>query len=244
VWKASRTERFQNYRAFFTVLDVPVVTRAWIVDVLAGRCRSDAAPPVFVEWVDAGRYRPLQAERSIRWRTKNEQLPSTAEGREMVRAIHEHFSSRPSEFEKCAALIARWMAPNIVAIDVTRPWMDGGRDAVGQYRIGTNGDAINVEFALEAKCFDLDHGVGVRATSRLISRLRFRQFGIFVTTSFLDHQAYEEIRQDGHPVIVMSGGDIAELLSSKGLTTRQAVSSWLAREFPIGTIGAAEAAVL
>jgi hypothetical protein len=136
------------------------------------------------------------------------------------------------------------MAPNIVSIDVTRPWMDGGRDAVGHYRIGTDADGISVEFALEAKCFGLEHGVGVKATSRLISRLRFRQFGIFVTTSFLDHQAYEEIRQDGHPVVVMSSGDIARLLTEKGFTTRASVSNWLAREFPMDAASAPQSAAL
>ncbi len=237
VWKTSGTERFQNYRSFFTVLDVSIVPRTWINDVLAGQHLS-AAPSAFAEWVKAGRYRALEAERSIRWRTKQEQLPAMGEAREIVRVMHRYFNSRPTEFEKCAALLARWMAPNILSIDVTRPWMDGGRDAVGYYRIGTDADAIKVEFALEAKCFDLEHGVGVKATSRLISRLRFRQFGIFVTTSFLDHQAYEEIRQDGHPVIVMSAGDIARLLNEKGLTTREAVRAWLVREFPMDTVAA------
>ena len=54
-------------------------------------------------------------------------------------------------------------------------------------------------FALEAKCYAPGHGVGVRETSRLISRLRYRQFGVLVTTSHLDSQAYQEIREDGHP---------------------------------------------
>jgi hypothetical protein len=125
------------------------------------------------------------------------------------------------------------MAPSIVNIDVTRPWMDGGRDAVGQYRIGTDADAISVEFAPEAKCFHPDHGVGVKSTSRLISRLHFRQFGIFVTTSFLDRQAYEEIRQDGHPVIVFSGGDVVRLLSDKGIAGLANVQQWLRANFPI-----------
>jgi hypothetical protein len=235
IWKTSGTERFQNYRALFTILDVPVVTRAWLKDVLAGNCLSTAAPAPLLDWVHAGRYRALEAERTIRWRTKSEQLPSTPEGHAVIREIHQYFHQQPTEFEKCAAFLARWMAPNIVSIDVTRPWMDGGRDAVGHYRIGTDADAIKVEFALEAKCFDLDHGVGVKATSRLISRLRFRQFGIFVTTSFLDHQAYEEIRQDGHPVIVMSSGDIVRLLTEKGLSTRLAVRDWLEREFPMAS---------
>lgn len=37
--------------------------------------------------------------------------------------------------------------------------------------------------ALEAKCYDLNTGVGVEAQSRLISRFRPRQFGVLVTTS-------------------------------------------------------------
>jgi hypothetical protein len=233
VWKTSGTERFQNYRALFTILDVAVVPRAWIRDVLGSQPASERAPAPFTTWIREGRYRALEAERSVQWRTKQEQLPSSDAGLEIVRAIHRHFSPKPSDFEKCAALLARWMAPNITSIDLTRPWMDGGRDAVGHYRIGTDADAIKVEFALEAKCFELENGVGVKATSRLISRLRFRQFGIFVTTSFLDHQAYEEIRQDGHPVIVMSSGDIVRLLAEKGLATAETVRVWLNREFRI-----------
>jgi hypothetical protein len=33
---------------------------------------------------------------------------------------------------------------------------------------------------------------GVREMSRLISRLRHRQFGVLVTTSYVDNQAYRE----------------------------------------------------
>jgi hypothetical protein len=232
IWKVRDASRFQNYRATFTVLDVPAVSRAWIDDILAGLPTSSNAPGAFIEWVDRGRYRPLEALRTIRWRSRDEQLPSSAEARQIMAAVHGHFASRPTEFEKCAALLARWVAPATVSIDVTRPWMDGGRDAVGQYRIGTGADAINVEFALEAKCFALEHGVGVRATSRLISRLRYRQFGMFVTTSFLSQQAYQEIRQDGHPIIVISAIDIARLLMEHGLTTGAAVAAWLTQNFP------------
>jgi hypothetical protein len=233
IWKTSGDERFQNYRSLLTILNAPVVERAWLSDVLAGSPLSSNCPEAFREWVTSGRYRALEAERSVQWRTKREQLPATDEDRDILRVVYAYFQERPTEFERCAAYLARLMAPNIVSIDVTRPWMDGGRDAVGQYRIGTDADAIKVEFALEAKCFDIRNGVGVKATSRLISRLRFRQFGIFVTTSFLDHRAYEEIRLDGHPVVVMSGSDIVTLLTQRGLTSTDAVQAWLQREFPV-----------
>ena len=81
------------------------------------------------------------------------------------------------------------------------PWRDGGRDAVGEYLLGPHADPVAVEFALEAKCYAPTTGVGVRETSRLISRLRHRQFGVLLTTSHLDAQAHREIREDGHRLL-------------------------------------------
>ena len=75
------------------------------------------------------------------------------------------------------------------------------------------------------------NSVGVREMSRLISRLRHRQFGILVTTSYVDVQAYREIKEDGHPIVVISGGDIADLLKLNGHSTAEAVTLWLQSEF-------------
>ena len=61
---------------------------------------------------------------------------------------------------------------------MTRSRRDGGRDAIGKYRIGVDKSNILVEFALEAKRYKLDDSVGVKETSRLISRLKHREFGI------------------------------------------------------------------
>jgi hypothetical protein len=124
------------------------------------------------------------------------------------------------------------MDRNIVSIDHTRPWVDGGRDAVGKYRIGLGENSIEVEFALEAKCKKLSNAAGVKETSRLISRLRHRQFGIFVTASFLHHQAYKEIKEDRHPVIVICAKDIVRMLKNAGYGTKGAVEKWLEGNFP------------
>jgi len=40
VWRTTSGVRFQNYQAQFTVLDTPVVTRAWIDQLLYGGCSS------------------------------------------------------------------------------------------------------------------------------------------------------------------------------------------------------------
>ena len=73
-----------------------------------------------------------------------------------------------------------------------------------------------------------------RETSRLISRLRHRQFGVLVTTSHLDSQAYTEIREDGHPVIVLAGRDIIDIIKTQGLNTPAQLQQYLANKHPPG----------
>ena len=119
-------------------------------------------------------------------------------------------------------------------MDLTRPYRDGGRDATGQLRIGRGVSAILVDFALEAKCYSFKSGVGVREMSRLISRLRHRQFGILVTTSHVDIQAYQEIKEDQHPIIVLAAADIVELLRHNGQSNPVSVQAWLEQNFPLG----------
>jgi len=232
VWKASRSARFQNYRAILTILDCAAVPRAWIDDLVSGDIPSLHASPAWTSWA-GGRPAPvLRAPRAVDYRTKAEQLPAAREDVEIVRVVYEYFRSDPFAFEACAVEIARLMDSRIQSCDLTRRYVDGGRDAVGTYYIGNAGGGIRVEFALEAKCYAPSNPVGVEDVARLISRLRFRQFGILVTTSFLGEQAYKEVRQDGHPVVILSARDIAGLLKSKGIGTSEAVGAWLRSEFP------------
>ena len=130
------------------------------------------------------------------------------------------------------------MLPEIASLDITRPSRDGGRDGTGQLRIGSGPGSILVDFALEAKCYALPNAVGVRDMSRLISRLRHRQFGILVTTTCVDLQAYKEIKEDRHPIIVIASADIVSLLRASGRGSPSAVSAWLETEFPGPQAGA------
>ncbi len=50
------------------------------------------------------------------------------------------------------------------------------------YRVGPLADRIALDFALEAKCYAPENGVGVKELSRPISHFRHRQFGILVAT--------------------------------------------------------------
>ena len=233
VWKISKGSRFQNYRARFSVLNEPFLSRSWIEDVIAGNPNSHNAPSTWTNWVKTGVHSVLHATRSLEYRTKTEQIPANSQGRSVLKRIHDHFKDDFHAFERCAATLARLLLPDIAEIDLTRPSRDGGRDAVGKLRIGSGASGILVDFSLEAKCYDMSTGVGVRDMSRLISRLRHRQIGILVTTSYVNVQAYREIKEDQHPIVVISGADIVELLRGNNFSTPDSVQTWLVQNFVI-----------
>ncbi len=238
IWKTKDGKRFQNYKAIFTVLNAPVIAREWIDSLQRGSAMPhSSAPDAWARWVTGGSYQPLRAPRSLRYRTPDEQLPADTTRLKLLRTIVEFFGRHPERqfgFEKCAADLIQKLDPNIGRIDLTRPWRDGGRDGLGRYRIGTSATSIEVEFALEAKCKTPSSKTssGVRDTARLIARLRHRQFGVFVTTSCLNRQAYQEIVDDGHPVLVISGADIIEVLYRSNVNTEEKVLAWLRQTAP------------
>jgi hypothetical protein len=130
------------------------------------------------------------------------------------------------------------MAAGRVEYTMTRPSVDGGRDAFGYLRIGPATDPVQLDFALEAKRYQMHSGVGVKELARLISRIRNRMFGVLVTTSFLDRQAYQELRADGHPIVVIAGRDIVEILKEHGYGTVEEAERWLVSTFPSDGTGA------
>jgi len=231
IWKSKNSLRFQNYKAVFTILNMEKISREWITDLQNKLRFTSNAPKTWIDWVENGHYNSLRAERSVEYRTREEQLPASTEDLAIIQDIYKHFKDDPYAFEKCAVEIVKLMDPNVFECDLTCPYRDGGRDAVGKYRIGLNSNSISVDFALEAKRYQLEYGVGVKDTCRLISRLRHRQFGILMTTSFVNKQAYKEIKEDGHPIIIMSARDIVSVLKRSGYTTRDKVKMWLNENF-------------
>jgi len=227
IWKSKGGKRFQNYKAIFTLLDIPVIKREWISDLLRGKPLTGNCPNEWVKWVEKGIYTPLKAEKTLFYRTKIEQLPEDKGGRNIIELIYEKYQDYPYGFEKCATEIVKLMDKNVIECINTRPWLDGGRDALGKYRIGSNDNFIEVDFAIEAKCYDLENSVRIKDTMRLISRLKYRQFGILVTTSYVHYQAYKEIIEDGHPVLIISAKDIVDILKNAGYKTMSEIKAWL-----------------
>jgi hypothetical protein len=226
LWKTTEGHRFQNYKAVFTILDEAVIPRIWVHAAGRGEA-SGKAPDAWKTWVSSGGIRPLMAPRSLPVRSRAEQLPSSPDDQTLITVIRERYKDNPFGFETCAGALTRLLLPDVARLDLTRPWRDGGRDGIGRLRIGRSPAAIEVDFALEAKCYAATNAVGVREVSRLISRIKHREFGVLVTTSYVDQQAYQEVTNDGHPVIIAAAQDIVGLLRSIGLRTQAQVVDWL-----------------
>lgn len=219
-WRTYRDDRFQNYEAYFTILNTEnePISRKWLTSLIYDHENSlQYAPPAWRRFVNHGRngIDALKAKRLFDIPTRYDQLQSDDEGRRCLQMIRDHYMDNPYGFEACATDIVSKMDGNFVDFSLTRPWRDGGRDAVGYYSIGTGRKTnwpLKFNCALEAKCYAENHGVGVRQMSRLISRIRYRQFGIMVTTSYVDKQAYSEVVEDEHPILIVTATDIASIL--------------------------------
>ena len=241
IWKTTDGLRFQNYSAFFTILNIAKISRVWLESLNNRVIDSKEEPNSFNKWIKNGKYTPLTSQRTISIRTIKEQLPDNKFEWDLLKIIYEYFSSEPTLFEYLAAEIYRMTDSKIIIDEVTRGTIDGGRDAIGRIKLGLNDDPIFAEFAVEAKCYNpgvLDkkiNTVGVKEVSRLVSRIRNRQFGVLVSTSAVAKQAYEEVRTDGHPIIFLSGKDIVKILIEKGINTIPTLIEYLSENYKKST---------
>jgi len=88
-------------------------------------------------------------------------LPKDLGDIKLLQKIRNYYRDNPFGFELCSAKIVQMMDNNFELFELTRPWRDGGRDAIGKYRVGNSHNPLLVEFALEAKCYSMDNSVGV-----------------------------------------------------------------------------------
>jgi hypothetical protein len=226
-------ERFQNYEAYFTVLETSSgISREWLNALIYDHDNSlQYAPENWRRFISKGRNGiiPLIARKFPKIPTRYDQLQTDNEGQECLKRIREFYAGFPQGFEMCAKSILEKTDNKFQDFDLTRPWRDGGRDALGFYVISSGGKAnhpLRIDCALEAKCYSEKNSVGVKEMSRLISRIRYRQFGVMITTSYVHSQAYQEVVEDGHPILIISATDIAQTLRRNAITSRN-IDEWL-----------------
>jgi len=143
VWRSQQGSRFQNYRAQFTILDIATASRAWINDVLAGDALSANRPGPWRRWI-TGRHHDALISTRIEYRSRAEQIPADLTGRQILERIRAHFAAKPTRFEYLAAHLRQVADGHVGSYEVTRASVDGGRDAIGEYRIGPPSDPVAV----------------------------------------------------------------------------------------------------
>lgn len=233
-WRTMGDNRFQNYESYFTILDTSdePITQDWLISLIEDYDNNlQYAPDVWKEYIEKGRdgIRALKAPRILRIPSKVDQLSCDEEGERCLNIIRNYYRDNAYGFEACAIELISKMDSNFIDFKLTRPWRDGGRDAYGKYQISTGGNAnypLNIYCSLEAKCYSPNNGVGVKAMSRLISRIKYRQFGILITTSYVNSQAYKEVIEDGHPILIITASDIASILRFNSITSDN-IEVWL-----------------
>lgn len=233
-WRTMKDNRFQNYEAYFTILDTgdTAIRKEWINKLVFNPDESlDCAPNAWKKFVKYGRsgIKALKAPKVFQIPTRYDQLQSDNEGNSCLEYIRKHYELMPTGFEACAKDLLEKMDTNFVDFELTRPWRDGGRDAIGLYTIKTGGKVnpvLKIDCALEAKCYSPQNSVGVKQMSRLISRIRYRQFGVMITTSYVDSQAYREVVEDGHPILIVTASDIAAILRNNAINHSN-IDVWL-----------------
>lgn len=233
-WRTMNNNRFQNYEAYFTILDTKndQISREWLEALINDNEKSiNMAPSCWKKFIREGRngIKALTAKRVKKIPSKYDQLQCDTQGQLLVDYIKLYYKDNPHGFESCAVDLIKKMDPNFQDFTLTRPWRDGGYDAGGYYVINSGGNKnypLKIECALEAKCYSSSSSVGVKEMSRLISRIRYRQFGILVTTSCVNDQAYKEVVEDGHPILILTANDIAAILRNSKIDISN-IDGWL-----------------
>lgn len=226
VWGCNKNgDRFQNYKAYFTILDTSNgsefddgfgINLGWINDIESGKAyESNYAPSEWKKYISNKNFKNLSSHVEKFVKTKNEQLPKDKLKMDMLKYIQKYFVSkdRGYSFELFASNITQGMDLSIESITITQPYKDGGVDGIGKYKIFDKSERkIFIDFFLQAKCYSVNNAVTVKDTARLISRIKSRDFGIMFTTSYVAAQAYQELLSDNHPVVIINGKNIIEFI--------------------------------
>jgi len=233
IWRTDKKgNRFQNYEAFFSILNLgkDIISKEWINNLIKNPDTSDNCSPLAWKKYKRQNYITdnlvLKSPRLIDIRDKELQLPKNIKDQKMLQRIIDYFDNDPYAFEEFAINIIQSMDNNFI-LKGTPKTVDGGRDGIGFYNIGIDNTEISLPCILEAKCYATSNSVGVRDTSRLISRLKTTDFGVLVTTSYIGNQAYKEIISDKHKVLIISGGDIIKILKNTYITDLELLENYL-----------------
>ena len=250
-WRTNKIgKRYLNYRAVFNLLDTSKGSKAepnksgislsWLTDIEKGMTYDSAyAPYDWTKYIRKEDYAILVPIQEKEVKSREEQLPSDSLKKQLLQTIYDYFHDFDNgySFEPFANQIVKLLDSNVIDIITTRPYRDGGKDGIGRYKVFQSSlQNVEVEFYVQAKCYNPtgNHAVKVSDMSRLISRIKNRQFGVMVTTSYVHKQVYKELLDDEHPIVLVTGKTIVDILCDKyDIHSKTELLEWLRKNHPL-----------
>lgn len=231
-WRTLDGKRFQNYKAYFTVLDTKkqTITQKWLKSLIYDHENNlRYAPQAWIDYVKNGRdgITPLKSPKINDIPSKEKQLQCDEEGMKCLEIIRKHYGTNSEKFELCATNLICKMDRNFRDFKISKLLDNKGTS--GKYQInqeGTTNISLTVDCALEARCYNSDKGVNLNEMLKLISRTKNNQFGVFITTSYVNKQAYKEVIEENHPILIVTASDIGAILRSNSINSKN-IEEWL-----------------
>lgn len=186
-------------------------------DLSAAECLR-TAPASWRRWTKDGRVALSRVRRRVlssRVKTASEQRPDAGTREwEVLQRIYKHFDGRKHAFEHLAATIAGQLFEASGA-HYHRGWLtraggDGGMDFVGRLDAGSREANTPLVVLGQAKCIQPSSSISPDEVARVVARLRRGWIGVFVTTGAFSRQAQVEVIDDAYPVVLVSGGLLAQ----------------------------------
>lgn len=176
------------------------------------------APTSWRKWVNEGRV----ALPRIRRRVMTSRVLSTADQQpepgsadaDVLQRVYRFFDGRKHSFEQLAARVAGEVLSRS-GMSYHQGWLtraggDGGMDFVGRLDVGSAPASTPFVVLGQAKCVLPSTSISPDQVARVVARLRRGWLGVFVTTGSFSRQAQVEVIDDQYPVVLISGGTLAQ----------------------------------
>lgn len=197
----------------------------WIDDRRDASIGSESAlryaPAAWVRWVRSGRVaipgiRRRVLASSVRTSRQQQPQPGSTEA-SILEEVYRFYEGRKHSFEllasRVAAEVLRESGARYREGWLSRSSGDGGVDFIGRIDMGSTRASTPVVVLGQAKCVLPSSSISPEQVARVVARLRRGWIGVYVTTGSFSKQAQVEIIDDQYPVVLISGGTLAETVN-------------------------------